>query len=147
MQYWSGAGLGRTIFVRMDNGDDFLDSLQTALDAEGIRFGFVASGIATFKQCRLHQVLHCDYPPSEGFLELTEPLEVMSVDGLIAAGKPHLHCTIATKDGKAYGGHIEPGCIVLYLAEVCVVEATGVQMDRRRDETHAGNVYLLQPVR
>ena len=147
MQHWSGTGFGRTVFVRMDNGDDFLASLQAAIDAEGIRYGVVVSGIATFKRCRLHQVLRCDYPPAEGFLELSEPLEVMSVDGLIAAGKPHLHCTIATKDGKAYGGHIEPGCIVLYLAEVCVVEAVGVRMDRYRDEAHAGNVYQLQPER
>ena len=143
MQHWVAGHLGRTLFIRMDNGDDFLESLQKALDAENIRFGVVISGIATFKKCRLHQVLHSDYPPREGFLELEEALEVMNVDGIIAEGQPHLHCTIATKDGKAFGGHIEPGCIVLYLAEVCVVEATEVQMKRVKDATT--RVALLRP--
>ena len=143
MQHWVGAGFGRTLFVRLDNGDDFLSGLQAALDAAHIRFGVVVSGIATFERCRLHQVLHTGYPPTEGFLELREPLEVTSVDGIIAEGQPHLHCTVATKEGNALGGHIEPGCIVLYLAEICVVEAMGVRMARRRDQEH--QVSLLTP--
>jgi len=142
MQYWQAGSLGRTLFIRMDNGDDFLESLQKAIDANDIRFGVIVSGIATFKKCRLHQVTHTGYPPSENFLELEEPLEVMNVDGIIAAGEPHLHGTVATKEGKVYGGHIEPGCTVLYLAEVCIAEATEVNMKRHKGESQ---VSLLQP--
>ncbi len=144
MQHWSGGSFGRTVFVRLDNGDDFLESLQQVLQESNIRFGVVVSGIATFKRCRLHQVQHTDYPPQESILELNEALEVMNVDGIIADGQLHIHCTVATRDGKTYGGHVEPGCTVLYLAEVCIAEVNDVKMSRRADES-TRNIALLFP--
>ncbi len=45
------------------------------------------------------------------------PIELIGLQGFIVDGQPHLHVTISDTEG-AYGGHLEPGCRILYLGEV-----------------------------
>jgi hypothetical protein len=62
-----------------------------------------------------------------------KPLEVSSIDGLIAGGVPHLHMVVSDHE-KAYSGHLEEGCRVLYLAEVVIAELEAAGLHRVRDE-------------
>lgn len=58
------------------------------------------------------------------------PLELVSVSGLIADHKPHIHCTMAIRGNKMFTGHLEPGCKVLYLSEVAIGRLTGRPLKR-----------------
>ncbi len=133
MQYFNNAELGRTIILRLDQGDHVLESIQRVLDETGITDGYIASGIGTLDYCRLHMVTTTGYPAVETYPEWKdEALELVSVSGIIADGKPHLHTVVSDKD-KAYAGHMEPECRILYLGEIVIQELVGQAMERVRN--------------
>jgi len=131
MQSWEARSAGRVVFLRLDRGDDLLDALAQALARHGVRDGVVLSTVATFERCRLHQAQGTGFPIEEEILELAGPVEVMQASGVVASGQPHIHATVADRRGHAYGGHLEPGSTVLYLAEVAILETVGTAMARR----------------
>ena len=131
MQSWEAPAAGRVVFIRMDRGDDFLDTLQERLRHHGVRHGVVMSVVATLERCVLHQAQGTGMPIQEKQLVLDGPVEVMQISGIVADGTPHLHASVADRDGRAYGGHLDPGSRVLYLAEVSILETPAAQMARR----------------
>ena len=140
MNSWN-ARTGRALVLSLDPGDDVLKSLVDACAAAGLRHGFVASGVGTLDRCRLHCVTTTQYPPVEHFPEwIDTPLELTGMSGVIVDGKPHIHATVAD-ESQAWGGHLEPGCRVLYLAEVVLVELGQVELQRAADAQ--GVVRLL----
>jgi len=62
-----------------------------------------------------------------------KPLELFSLIGIIADGKPHLHAVVSDCE-RAYAEHLEEGCRTLYLAEIVVLEVKSVDLTRIRDE-------------
>lgn len=140
MNSWN-ARTGRALVLSLDPGDDVLESIVDACAAAGLRHGFVASGVGTLDRCRLHCVTTTQYPPVEHFPEWVDtPLELAGMSGVIVDGKPHIHATVAD-ESQAWGGHLEPGCRVLYLAEVVLVELGKVELQRVADAQ--GVVRLL----
>jgi uncharacterized protein len=133
---------GRVFAIRFDPGDDLLEGIKAFIQKEGIQDAYVASAIGTLDYCVLHMVMTTSYPPVEHFERWEDrPLEVSSIAGLIAAGVPHLHMVVSDHE-KAYSGHLEPGCRVLYLAEVVIVELDGAHLRRVRNEK--GILNLIQ---
>ena len=53
------------------------------------------------------------------------------MSGLIAAGEPHLHMTLSSPEGAAFGGHLEKGCKVLYRAEITLSKFGGSKLERK----------------
>lgn len=142
MQSWEAPAAGRVVFVRMDRADDFLEALAEGLARHGVRHGMVLTVVATFGHCVLHQAQGTAVPVEERQLVLEGPVEVMQISGIIADGAPHLHATVADRQGRAYGGHLDPGSRVLYLAEVSVLEVPEAAMARR---PLGGGVARLEP--
>jgi predicted DNA-binding protein with PD1-like motif len=118
--------------VRFDRGDDMLESFNDFLRQNDISDGAVVSGIGTFDQCRMHFIPTIDDPAK---IEIKEwrntPLELASVSGIVANGEAHLHMVISTID-RAWGGHMEPGCKVLFLGEFVFLETPGFGLERMR---------------
>lgn len=130
MQYFDKAEMGRTIIIRLEQGDYVLESICEVIKEAGITDGYVASGIGTLDHAVLHMVMTTGYPPVEHFPEWTDkPLELVSIQGIIANGVPHLHTVISDEKNTA-AGHLEPGCRVLYLGEVVIQELTGQSLER-----------------
>ncbi len=65
------------------------------------------------------------------------PLEVLSCVGNVSLkeGKPfiHAHIAVADKEGKAYGGHLMPGCIVSATFEVTILVYEGIDLVSKLD--------------
>jgi predicted DNA-binding protein with PD1-like motif len=118
--------------VYMEYGDDFCECIEKVAREKGIRAGAVLSGVATFDRARIHHIAHTEFPPADKFVELEGPIELCSVDGIIADGKPHLHCTMALRGDELFAGHLERGCKVLYLAEAVVAKFSGRDLERDR---------------
>ncbi|MGQ9479298.1 MAG: PPC domain-containing DNA-binding protein [Thermoproteota archaeon] len=132
MEYWE-TGLGRIIIFRCDRGEDLLKTIERVASENNIANGIIVSAIGTLEKCRIHRVTSKGLPPEEEYVEIDGPLEVNSVDGIIANRKLHVH--ISVSDGKGtYGGHLEPGSPVLYLAEVVLAEIVGESFNREFDE-------------
>lgn len=132
MEYWE-TRLGRIIVFRCDRGEDLLKTIEKVANENNVVNGVIVSAIGTLGKCRIHRVTSKGLPPEEEYIEIDGPLEVNSVDGIIANGKLHAH--ISVSDSKAtYGGHLEPGSPVLYLAEIVLAEMIGVLFNREFDE-------------
>lgn len=134
MEYFSTREIGRVFVLRLDQGDLVLDSIKELIAREGIKDAVVVSAIGTLDRCTLHMVMTTGYPPVEHFEHREdEPLELASIDGIIADGEPHLHAVVSDSE-KAYSGHLEEGCRVLYLAEIVIVEINSLNLTRVRNE-------------
>jgi predicted DNA-binding protein with PD1-like motif len=129
MEYFHGGRGGEIILARFDYDDDLLEGIQKIIDEERITSGVVVSGIGTFYRCVLHMVTTTTYPPVEEFVTIEGATELVSLQGLIAEGRPHLHAMISDT-GKGVGGHLEPGSMVLYLAEVCIQRLDDANLTR-----------------
>jgi hypothetical protein len=129
MEYFSGGKVGELIALRLDYGDDVQECVERAARELEIHTGAVISGIGTLFKARLHSITTTTFPGKDEFWELEGPIEVASISGLIADHVPHLHTVLAI--GKtSYAGHLEPGCKVLYLAELALVRFEGLPLTR-----------------
>ncbi|MEM1542622.1 MAG: DNA-binding protein [Ignisphaera sp.] len=132
MDSWP-AGLGRIIIVRGDRGEDLLETIEKTAQRNGVLNGFIVSAIGTLENCRIHRVVSKSLRPEEEYVNIDGPLEINSVSGIIANGKLHAHISVSDRN-KTYGGHLESGSKILYLAEIVVAESSGVRLDRVLDE-------------
>lgn len=133
--------VGRTVVLKLVQGEDLLESIERVIREQHIENAVVVSGIATFDRSRLHMISTTDYPVKTYIDEKTDvPLEVVSVDGFICDGEPHIHCTISDKN-QAYAGHVLKGCRILYLGEIVLQELLGMSIRRHPNELGANHIY------
>lgn len=124
----------RSLVVRISPGEDVLAGIEEAIARESVRTAAVVSGIGTLRDCHLHMVQTTGYPPQEAHPTWQNTaLELASVSGLILDGTPHLH-TVVSDEGRAVAGHLEPGCVVLYLCEILLLVFDDTSIVRRADE-------------
>lgn len=136
---------GELVCIRLDPGELFLESVQQILMEEGIRAGVVVSGIGSLSVCHIH-VVNAGYPPNlltrvQDYYEYKGSIEVLAVQGIIANGEPHLHITVADDNQNVHGGHVEPGCVVLTMAEIAIITAN--TLPARRELRYAEKLNQL----
>jgi predicted DNA-binding protein with PD1-like motif len=134
MEVMPYAGQTQVVTIGFQPGEMLLESIKDAIAAQGIRNGAVVSGIGTFKTCRMHYIEHTEFPPKDRIFTLNKPLELLSVNGLIADGEPHLHIVVSCGENEVYGGHLEEGSEVLYLAEIAILVFNEHKMIRQLDQ-------------
>jgi len=132
MEAIGGMHIEEVICVHMGHGDDFHECIERAARERDIRSGVILSGVGTFDRARIHYITHTEFPAEDKFVELEGPVELCSVDGIIADFQPHMHCTMAVRGKELFAGHLEPGCRVLYLAEVAIGRLSGRELSRDR---------------
>jgi predicted DNA-binding protein with PD1-like motif len=115
--------------VRIDPDDDVLISLKKFIKDKEIKQGVVVMGYGTLGKISLHWVEHNRWPPNSNYDQWEGGIEIMSINGMIVDGEPHVHITASDRKG-AYGGHLEEGCICYVLCEIGIVEVSGAQMTR-----------------
>ena len=120
--------LTRTVVVHLDQGEDILESLNECVAAAGIRNGLILTGYGTVDRYRIHAVKTNGLPPVDQFVTEERPLEVLALQGTIAGGQIHAHITFSDLE-RSFGGHLEPGCRVLYLCDVVIGELQGLDME------------------
>jgi len=112
---FGGAQVQEILRVRLDRGDLLLESIVEAIKSHGIQDGAVLTAAGSLQECTFHRVTSLAAKPEQEFMTRKEPMEIIGVNGVIAAGEPHLHMTLSNGQG-AFGGHLENGCKVLYRA-------------------------------
>ena len=141
--------LGRVVAIRLGPGDDVIKSLEEIARQKNIKSGVILSGAGVLSQVTLRNVrLFPDEFPVQDrnriYTPKKEPLEVLSLSGNISRrdGEVHIHCHITVssglEDGRAYGGHLIEGCIVLAYCEIIIAEITGMEIKRRTDPETKG---------
>ncbi|MBW2059236.1 MAG: DNA-binding protein [Deltaproteobacteria bacterium] len=133
MNIMEHAGPMRVVTIGFEPGEMLLESIKEAIAKAGVENGVVVSGIGTLKSCQMHYVTHTDFPAVDRFYTLQKPLELLSVNGIIADGEPHLHIVVSCGEKEVYAGHLENNSEVLYLAEIAVLEFNELKMTRHLD--------------
>jgi len=123
--------LNRVHILRVDPGEDVLQSVQTFLEEAGIRQAVVLGGYGTLAAYHLHWVTHNRMPTNTAFGRGYGGIEILAMNGLVVGGEPHIHVALSTPDG-AFGGHLEPACIAYVLCEIFFGEVDGASLSRSR---------------
>ncbi len=117
----------KTLPLRLSPGDDLRAALDAALAATGAEAAFVVSGIGSLREARV-RLAGRDTPH-----HTVGDLEILTLSGTLGAGGSHLHASLADADGRVFGGHVAPGCVVRTTAEVLVVVLDDVRFTREFD--------------
>jgi uncharacterized protein len=100
--------VGNRLQVRLESGDNVVESLTLLLEAEGIGYAAV-TGLGAVRYARV-AYLNVDTREYEAH-EVEEQLEVVSLVGNAALrdGKPflHLHAALGRRDLSMFGGHLQ----------------------------------------
>lgn len=128
---FASMNLSRIHIMRVDPGEDVLESIRSFLKEAGVQQAVVLGGYGTLAAYHLHWVTHNRIPTDNLFRRGEGGIEVLAMNGLVVDGAPHIHVALSTPDG-AFGGHLEPGCIAYVLCEVFFAEIEGVALSRVR---------------
>lgn len=136
-------GNTEVVVIALEPGELLLESIRDAVKECGIENGAVVSGIGTLKTCRMHYIEHTSFPPRDTIFALEKPLELLSINGLIAEGEPHLHIVLSRGENEVYAGHLEERSEVAYLAEIAILTFNDLAMARHLDPGR--RIRLLGP--
>jgi uncharacterized protein len=126
--------IGKICFARLSENDDLSESIKKAAEESGVKAGALIL-IGALKQA----VLGC-YKQGEYInTELKGHVEIASCMGNIAHDEKgetviHAHIVVSNEKGEAFGGHMMKGCLVGPTAELVMVEATDLNLERAFDE-------------
>jgi predicted DNA-binding protein with PD1-like motif len=126
-RYLEGIGrgrMGRIVMGKLKIGVDLLEGIKELVQKEGVKTGVILSGIGALKKAifRNLKVMPPDYKVDDRhrlYLELDQPLELVSLSGWIAAKEDgaievHAHFSASTVTGDevvTLGGHLTSGVI------------------------------------
>ena len=130
---------GQLHVLRVDPGEDVLEAVHCFLKDAGIRQAVVLGGYGTLAAYHLHWVEHNRIPTDNHFRRGEGGIEILSMNGLVVGGKPHIHVALSNPHG-AFGGHLEPGCIAYVLCEIYFVEVEGVPLSRQTVSVSVGGM-------
>jgi len=142
MTTFLGEKTGRVLLIHLTNGDDVLKCITKAVKDNGIQTGIVTSAIGSLRKFNYHYIKDTNAKPTDIFEEVSGPLELVSAEGLVIEGKPHLHALVSEYGSKlTVSGHLEEGSEVQYLAEISIVELPDMPIGRRIGKCgHVANI-------
>ena len=126
----------RVVLVRINPGDDVLLGLRQAVRDHGIRNAVILTGFGSVRHSHFHVVMSNELPPAESYPKSIQPLDVVSVGGLIIDGCVHAHIDFSD-ERNGFGGHLEEGCLALTFLVVALGELGAVMLsswDTFKDE-------------
>jgi predicted DNA-binding protein with PD1-like motif len=127
--------------VSLDRGALLLESVEDVIKAKNIRDGQVTISSGSVQECTYHFVASTALKAQNEFRTVKGPSEILSGGGIIADGEPHIHIALSNPEKGVYGGHLEKGCRVLYLAEFTVSRYAGSALTRKLNQN---GILLLQ---
>jgi hypothetical protein len=128
--------------VLLDRDALLLESVTDVIRQKDVQDGHVTITSGSVQDCTYHYVTSAAPKPVDEYKTVKGAFEILNAGGIIAAGEPHIHITLASPDKGAFGGHLEKGCRVLYLAEVTITKYSGQPLMRQKNKY---GVSLLQP--
>ena len=135
MNAFMGSGFGRVVTINLKRGEKLLESIRDQLKKEGIRSGIVLCAIGSLEKAVIHRVMDNGVTPKDEYVTIEQPMELASLQGIIADGEPHFHVVISDLK-KTYTGHLEPETTVLYLAEIAIAEINDLEIRRIKDDNN-----------
>lgn len=133
MRYFVGSNHGRQIVVNLAKGEDIYESLCRVCREMNVKDAMIVSAIGSARRMRYHYVASTADDPENVYITVDKACEIGALQGLVLDGDVHAHVAFSDADGRAYSGHLESGCEVLYLLEVTMVELSELELKRYTD--------------
>jgi uncharacterized protein len=131
---FGGAEIKEVFRVVLDRDALLLESIENVIEQKGIQDGEVLVTAGSVQECTYHYVTSTALKAVNAYKTVKGAFEILNAGGIIANGDPHLHITLSGPDTGAFGGHLEKGCRVLYLAEVTILKYGGPPLTRKNNE-------------
>lgn len=134
--YTSTGEFKRVLVLRFKYQADLLAGIEETVKKEKIRHAVILSGIGSVRNYHVHSVSNRTFPSKNLYVKnVTDPADIISMNGYVIDGKVHAHMTMANAD-KAFGGHLEPGTNVFTFAIVTLAELSkSADLSRADDKT------------
>ena len=133
---------GNTYMIRIDAGEEIVESLKKLCEDEQIRLGRVeAIGATDHAAVGVYDLEKKEYYPAK----IDEFMEIASLNGSITAmdGKPyiHLHATLADRHHVIHGGHV----LEMRVGATCEMFVTVFDgaVNRQKDEALGINLWTI----
>lgn len=124
---------GKLVFVRLVEDEDLLETVTKAARKAQVSAGFFFL-IGTLKKAKLGFFRDGKYET----VEKDQPLEIVSCLGNMSIREDkifaHAHIAVSDDEGRVFGGHAMPGCVIAATGELVLVEAKGINLIRKLDE-------------
>lgn len=141
MEHFISNKIGRTIVLKLEEGDMVLESIKVLCEKENIKNAAVLSGTGTLSQARVHRISSLECPPAQMVDTIDNtPLELASLDGFIADGDLHIHCVLGAP-GKVWAGHLMNECRIEFFGEIVIQELLGINLERHPNEKGAPHLF------
>ncbi|RZU02748.1 PPC domain-containing DNA-binding protein [Rivibacter subsaxonicus] len=125
--------------IRLRPGDDLRPAIEAAVAAHGGAGAFVLAGIGSLDGASLRLA------GAEQLLRLDGDLEILTLAGSVSADGSHLHMSVADAQGRVWGGHVTPGCIVRTTAELLLALLPPGQLGRAFDPATGYTELVVRP--
>ena len=129
----------KTLPLRLRPGDDLRAALDAALAERGAAAAFVLAGIGSLGEARLR------FAGRDAPHRLVGDLEILTLSGTLGAGGSHLHASLSDAEGRVFGGHVAPGCIVRTTAEILLAVLDDVAFAREPDPATGYAELVFRP--
>lgn len=117
--------------LRLGPGADLRAAIEAAVAEAGggtdASAAFVLQGIGSLSVAQLR------YAGMPTATELRGDLEILTLAGSVAPDGAHLHMSVSDAQGRVYGGHVAPGCVVRTTAELLLALLPGHAFSRETD--------------
>ena len=129
MQYFRGATAVEVIAVRVDAGEDLLETINRVISETQVAAGAIISGCGSLEHIHLEVSANINWPPAVYAIEKQGPADIISAGGHIANGYPELYLTV-TKRNEVMAGKVMQGTKVLHYAELSLLRAGNTRWTR-----------------
>jgi uncharacterized protein len=116
---------------RLKPGQDLRAEIEAFAKANKIAAGAVVTCVGGLSKAVLR--MPGATPGKQTTKTYNEKTEIVSLVGTLAENGSHLHISLSRKDGSVIGGHLKMGSLVVFTAEVVIMEFTGMTFVRELD--------------
>lgn len=110
------------LVIRLNSGEDILLGIRAAVAQHGLKSALLLGAMGSVQRYHVHVVESNELPPKDIFLKGEEPLDILSLNGVVMNGRVHAHISFSGPK-LTLGGHLEEGCQILSFGQVWLVPA------------------------
>lgn len=131
----------KTYCLRLHRGDDLLEEIRALARREQLAAGVILSAVGCVSRARVRDA------GGVRLRALTEPCEILSLQGTVSAARTHLHIALSREDLSVLGGHLVSGCIINTTCELVIGVPAGWRFGSAADpDTGYDELVLEQEV-
>ena len=121
--------------LRLDTGDELIDSIRLFANANNVKFAAITSGVGMIEHARMG--FFCIPKNNYDLFELNNgPYDLSSISGNISQLEdqawPHVHIVVNQNGGGTYSGHVL-SAICHITAEIFITDYSGFPVVRKRN--------------